>query len=214
MAAVPVVSTHLQAPPQFASATMPAAMDRRDDLLTLISEDFTMAEFDMLDDSQREGEPSARPKRAVKREPGAFEELQDFEEEEEEGEKTQRTLREYDEALAAQKQEYMVASRRGYFGEEGPKHGSKVCLRFLEYQCGYCGERKISTSAGGDGRVRIRCDCGGKHSDGEPRMHAKWKMCTDTPLVEDPEEMPMAALVGGRPFSSSKRGSLAAAAPY
>ena len=27
----------------------------------------------------------------------------------------------------------------------------------------------------GDGRVRIRCDCGGKHGDGKSRMHANWR---------------------------------------
>ena len=45
-----------------------------------------------------------------------------------------------------------------------------------EYECGYCGERKVSTSTGGDGRVRIRCECGGKHGDQKARMHAKWTL--------------------------------------
>eukprot|EP00658_Telonema_sp_P-2_P011797 TRINITY_DN1451_c0_g2_i1.p1 TRINITY_DN1451_c0_g2~~TRINITY_DN1451_c0_g2_i1.p1 ORF type:complete len:213 (-),score=31.11 TRINITY_DN1451_c0_g2_i1:504-1142(-) len=42
------------------------------------------------------------------------------------------------------------------------------------YQCGYCGAIKPSNSVGSDGRVRIRCKCGGKHRDGKPRMHAMW----------------------------------------
>jgi len=45
------------------------------------------------------------------------------------------------------------------------------------YMCGYCGVRKPSTSAGGDGRVRIRCECGGKHQDRKSRMHANWRRC-------------------------------------
>eukprot|EP00658_Telonema_sp_P-2_P026645 TRINITY_DN20779_c0_g1_i4.p2 TRINITY_DN20779_c0_g1~~TRINITY_DN20779_c0_g1_i4.p2 ORF type:complete len:108 (+),score=24.94 TRINITY_DN20779_c0_g1_i4:77-400(+) len=57
------------------------------------------------------------------------------------------------------------------------EHGQMVCLQYIEYVCGYCGTRKVSTSIGRDGRVRIRCDCGGKHSDGVPRMHAKWSLC-------------------------------------
>jgi len=60
---------------------------------------------------------------------------------------------------------------------EQPAHGDVVCLQYLEYQCGYCKVNKVSTSTGGDGRVRIRCECGGKHQDGQPRMHAKWKLC-------------------------------------
>lgn len=62
---------------------------------------------------------------------------------------------------------------------ELPAHGDVVCLQYLEYECGYCKVRKVSTSTGGDGRVRIRCECGGKHSDGRPRMHAKWKLCRE-----------------------------------
>ena len=42
------------------------------------------------------------------------------------------------------------------------------------YICGYCDRRKTSTSRCADGRVRIRCQCGGQHKDGKPRMHATW----------------------------------------
>ena len=56
-------------------------------------------------------------------------------------------------------------------------------VNHTEYECGYCGERKVSTSTGGDGRVRIRCECGGKHGDRKARMHAKWTLCSD---VEEP----------------------------
>lgn len=55
-----------------------------------------------------------------------------------------------------------------------PKQGS---MSVITYRCGYCGVRKTSTSAGGDGRVRIRCECGGKRRDGKPRMHAMWHPC-------------------------------------
>lgn len=44
-----------------------------------------------------------------------------------------------------------------------------------DYQCGYCHHIRTSASACSDGRVRIRCACGGKHRDGNPRMHANWK---------------------------------------
>ena len=40
------------------------------------------------------------------------------------------------------------------------------------YACSYCGRLKASTSTGQDGRIRIRCECGGKHRDGSERMHA------------------------------------------
>jgi hypothetical protein len=46
----------------------------------------------------------------------------------------------------------------------------------VEFQCGYCNAIKGSMSTGGDGHVRIRCKCGGKHGDGKMRMHARWKM--------------------------------------
>jgi len=45
---------------------------------------------------------------------------------------------------------------------------------YMEYECGYCFTHKVSTSSGSDGRVRIRCECGGKHQDKVARMHAKW----------------------------------------
>merc|ERR1712166_291715 len=43
-----------------------------------------------------------------------------------------------------------------------------------EYICGYCSRKKTSTSQSSHGRVRIRCECGGQHLDGKPRMHATW----------------------------------------
>eukprot|EP00656_Telonema_subtile_P048108 TRINITY_DN5652_c0_g1_i2.p1 TRINITY_DN5652_c0_g1~~TRINITY_DN5652_c0_g1_i2.p1 ORF type:complete len:179 (+),score=21.31 TRINITY_DN5652_c0_g1_i2:164-700(+) len=52
-----------------------------------------------------------------------------------------------------------------------PPHAITTVSR---YRCGYCGAVKPSTSVGSDGRVRIRCKCGGKHRDGKPRMHAMW----------------------------------------
>jgi len=42
------------------------------------------------------------------------------------------------------------------------------------YVCNYCKRHKLSASNGQDGRVRIRCECGGKHRDGTSRMHAQW----------------------------------------
>ena len=49
---------------------------------------------------------------------------------------------------------------------------SSPSARTVEYRCAYCNVRKKSTSVGGDGRVRIRCECGGKRKDNIPRMHA------------------------------------------
>jgi hypothetical protein len=51
------------------------------------------------------------------------------------------------------------------------------------YVCNYCKRHKVSASKGQDGRVRIRCECGGKHRDGTPRMHAQWSAA-----VEDDQE--------------------------
>merc|ERR1712070_639314 len=78
---------------------------------------------------------------------------------------------------------------------DAPAHGDVVCLQYLEYECGYCKVRKVSTSTGGDGRVRIRCECGGKHQDGQPRMHAKWKLCRE--VAPSALEGPAAAAQGG-----------------
>lgn len=52
------------------------------------------------------------------------------------------------------------------------------------YICGYCKRHKSSASSNIDGRVRIRCECGGQHQDGKPRMHATWS------LVESPPPSP------------------------
>lgn len=48
------------------------------------------------------------------------------------------------------------------------------------YICGYCSRRKTSTSRCADGRVRIRCQCGGQHKDNKPRMHATWTLYQDS----------------------------------
>lgn len=44
-----------------------------------------------------------------------------------------------------------------------------------DYGCGYCGVHRTSASACSDGRVRIRCECGGVRQDSIPRIHANWK---------------------------------------
>ena len=46
--------------------------------------------------------------------------------------------------------------------------------------CGYCDQRKASTSRSADERVRIRCKCGGQHQDGKLRMHATWTLVEDS----------------------------------
>ena len=40
-----------------------------------------------------------------------------------------------------------------------------------DYNCLYCGIHRTSASACCDGRVRIRCDCGGVRQDNIPRFH-------------------------------------------
>lgn len=61
---------------------------------------------------------------------------------------------------------------------------SEVSQGPTEYQCNYCSRIKKSLSAGTDGRVRIRCDCGGKHQDNTPRMHAMWELCDGKPAMK------------------------------
>jgi hypothetical protein len=38
-----------------------------------------------------------------------------------------------------------------------------------EFACGYCSAIKTSKSEDFEGRVRIRCECGGMHQDGKSR---------------------------------------------
>ena len=56
-----------------------------------------------------------------------------------------------------------------------PTERREVEIPIKKYRCGYCGAIKESTSMGFNGRVRIRCECGGHHENGKPRMHANWK---------------------------------------
>jgi hypothetical protein len=56
--------------------------------------------------------------------------------------------------------------------------------RVYTFRCGYCSTVRRSTSTGvGDGHIRIRCPCGGKHGDKRMRMHAKWTR-VDSPGTE------------------------------
>ena len=54
-----------------------------------------------------------------------------------------------------------------------------------KYICGYCKRIKKSTSFCSDGRVRIRCECGGQHLDGRSRMHATWTAVERTQTGHD-----------------------------
>eukprot|EP00656_Telonema_subtile_P007710 TRINITY_DN13620_c0_g2_i9.p1 TRINITY_DN13620_c0_g2~~TRINITY_DN13620_c0_g2_i9.p1 ORF type:complete len:347 (+),score=40.16 TRINITY_DN13620_c0_g2_i9:28-1041(+) len=56
------------------------------------------------------------------------------------------------------------------------------------YTCGYCGYHKTSSSAAGDGMVRIRCPCGGARADGVSRMHAHWKRMKPQSAVTESTE--------------------------
>jgi len=189
-----------------------AAMEDPNDLLQLVSDDFNVSAFNIIAE-----ETKKMPQKTVKQEfPNHLGQLHLAVQEQKQPNNSAKQIDDYAAEYALAKEEYLAVPRRGFYGQEGPVHGTKLCLRFLEYQCGYCGDRKISTSAGGDGRVRIRCECGGKHADATPRMHAKWKLCTDTPLANDileSDQVPTAP-TGGRPFSVPNRPALAAAAPY
>eukprot|EP00656_Telonema_subtile_P041657 TRINITY_DN468_c0_g1_i2.p2 TRINITY_DN468_c0_g1~~TRINITY_DN468_c0_g1_i2.p2 ORF type:complete len:216 (+),score=43.41 TRINITY_DN468_c0_g1_i2:105-752(+) len=57
-------------------------------------------------------------------------------------------------------------------------------VRLRKYMCGYCNTVRVSASIGNTGRIRIRCDCGGKHHDNVPRMHGRW-----TPTEEEPNTL-------------------------
>ena len=78
---------------------------------------------------------------------------------------------------------------------ESRKHVEECSNAQVAYKCGYCSEVRISSSNCTDGRVRIRCSCGGKHQDQKPRMHAKWF------LVEDISDAVSTASSEGKPDS-------------
>lgn len=83
-------------------------------------------------------------------------------------------------APAAAKPKAIVVSDAPVVHREGYMRSKAHEARGVEqdYACGYCGHARTSASACSDGRVRIRCACGGKHRDGKPRMHANWKPVT------------------------------------
>lgn len=60
---------------------------------------------------------------------------------------------------------------------ETPKRPTlKPAAKLIKYSCVYCGQIKVSASTGQDGRIRIRCECGGKRRDNSSRMHAMWNV--------------------------------------
>lgn len=75
------------------------------------------------------------------------------------------------------------------------------------YQCGYCQSIKTSSSAGADGRVRIRCECGGKHQDGKSRMHANWNPVASRPGAPIPA-LGNARLMAKGPKMAANRNTL------
>lgn len=56
--------------------------------------------------------------------------------------------------------------------------------KVTRYQCGYCGSIKTSCSQSADGRVRIRCGCGGQHRDNRNRLHATWAVVKNKPVTQ------------------------------
>jgi len=62
-----------------------------------------------------------------------------------------------------------------------------------DYVCGYCRRVKTSSSSCSDGRVRIRCECGGQYQDGKPRMHATWSPVVSAPGTSESGQNPLTA---------------------
>lgn len=59
--------------------------------------------------------------------------------------------------------------------------------------CGYCGRRKLFSFRsmqlqGSRNRARIRCECGGHHKDGQPRMHGAWSLVPNESKTLVPDE--------------------------
>ena len=75
-------------------------------------------------------------------------------------------------------------------------HKGRGCEQ--DYICSYCKKVKTSTSAGSDGRVRIRCECGGQRMDGKSRLHAAW-VAVDAHLKPIPSAPRPAAVKKSKP---------------
>ena len=58
--------------------------------------------------------------------------------------------------------------------QTGVHRREKIWYQKSLYVCFYCETQKSSGSSPADGRVRMRCGCGGKYGDSKPRMHAHW----------------------------------------
>lgn len=76
-------------------------------------------------------------------------------------------------------------------GSMPPKASSKSSAP--TFRCNYCGKLKQSSCKPSDGRVRIRCMCGGKHKDGESRLHTHW---SEVPPPGE-ENKPTSSVVAG-----------------
>ena len=59
-----------------------------------------------------------------------------------------------------------------------------------QFTCGYCKRVKTSSSSCTDGRVRVRCECGGSHLDSKPRMHATWTPVENSASLPPPPPRP------------------------
>ena len=59
-----------------------------------------------------------------------------------------------------------------------------------QFTCGYCKRVKTSSSSCTDGRVRVRCECGGSHLDSKPRMHATWTPVENSASLPPPPPSP------------------------
>lgn len=79
----------------------------------------------------------------------------------------------------------------GQNGQSSNKRAKANKIRAVEmtYKCGYCGSIKKSSSQCADGRVRIRCECGGQHQDQRSRMHATWIPVPDSSTLAPNAEL-------------------------
>ena len=93
------------------------------------------------------------------------------------GEKV-RTLEAKNEELEAENARLKKGKRTHDQAEQGHQGHQQTGILF---SCRYCKKKKWSNSCNAqDGRVRIRCECGGKNKDGNPRQHAMWDPVTQS----------------------------------
>ena len=89
--------------------------------------------------------------------------------------KTQAALAKIPDDDTDAKQQVLKQSAQDYASINQHKAGKGQRAKGMMnvYACYYCGTKKWSSSMGSDGKVRIRCSCGGSKQDDKPRMHVR-----------------------------------------